>query len=60
MLDKLLSSLSGMGSFMSVMGWVQNLMVHFAKDIQDESARDAAIDSVIEVLEAHKSTAPKD
>lgn len=59
MLDKLLANLSGMGSFVSVIGWVQNLMQHFSKDIQDESAKDAAIDALVEVLQAHKSNAPK-
>lgn len=59
MFDTLFSKLSGISSFMTVLSCVQNLMAFFLKDIQDESARDAAIDALIQVLQAHKSTAVK-
>lgn len=59
MFEKLFSTLSGFNSFYSVLGWIQNLITHFSKDIQDDAGKDAAIDAVIEVLQSHKSTGTK-
>lgn len=56
MFNKLFFNLSGLNSFSSVIGWIQNLLTHFEKDIQDENVKDAAIDAMIEILQSYKST----